>query len=134
MDFNEINWHDSIIKSIIIDRNFPGKNDTVKFEIEWSDNGKGELLFEEVYWANLNLNFGIVAEESILSALTLGVNDTDLISLYTKWKGLINDVKLNVYIINLNSSGGLIKIIAKSFKVTKQPMQPRGKFECSKNA
>ena len=119
MDFNEINWHDSIIKSIIIDRNFPGKNDTVKFEIEWSDNGKGELLFEEVYWANLNLNFGIVAEESILSALTLGVNDTDLISLYTKWKGLINDVKLNVYIINLNSSGGLIKIIAKSFKVTK---------------
>jgi len=44
-------------------------------------------------------------------------DDEDLAFLYSKWKGMINNIKLNSYIINLNSTGGQIKIIAKSFMV-----------------
>lgn len=116
--FNEIDWHDSIIKKMVIDRNSPGINDAIKFEMDWKSEGEGELLFEDVYWANFNLNFGIVAVESILNAYVSGIEDLNLKEVYSKWKGMLDDVYLNIYTINLNSSGGQIKIIAKAFKLT----------------
>jgi hypothetical protein len=116
MDFNEITWHDSIIKEVIIDRRLPGYNDTIKLIIEWVDIGNGVLIFEEVYWASLNFNFGIIADETIMHAFAVSSNDSDLSLLYEKWKGAINNVKLNAYTIQLNSSGSQIKIIAKDFR------------------
>ncbi|HTM67631.1 MAG TPA: hypothetical protein VL093_14995 [Flavipsychrobacter sp.] len=116
MNFNEYNWHDSIIKNIQIDRSNPGKTDTILFEIQWRENDKKSVLvFEEVYWASFNLNFGIVCNETILNAALLDSNDEDLRQFYLKWKGRMDDITLNPYMIELNSTGGRIKIIAKSF-------------------
>ena len=121
MKFNDLYWHDAIIRNIQIDRTNPGNDDSVLFEIEWhEDNEKGVLIFEEVYWASMNLNFGIIADESILSATQLDEQNEDLIKFYSKWKGTMNEVKLNTYRIELNSSGGEIKIIARRFKVDKK--------------
>lgn len=117
MKFDEVNWHDSIIKNISIDRNDPGNNDLIKLEIEWPDHKNGELVFKDVYWANLSLNFGVVADESILDAFLLERTDEDLINLYSKWKGAIDDIELNVYLISLNSTGGEIKIISRGFDI-----------------
>ncbi len=121
MKFKDFHWHDAIIRNIQIDRNNPGNDDSVWFEIEWSENNeKGLLVFEEVYWTSMNLNFGIIADESILVATQLDEQNEDLSKFYLKWKGAMNDVKLNTYKIELNSTGGEIKIIAKTFRVGKK--------------
>ncbi len=116
-DFNDFNWHDSIIKSINIDRNKPGINDNIKFIIEWAEGNKNELVFEEIYWAYMIFNFGIVADETILSACIGDDKNIDLIDFYSKWNGSMDSVNLNLYMIRLNSTGGIIKIIAKGFKI-----------------
>jgi hypothetical protein len=117
MNFNDFYWHDSVIKNIAIDRNNPGIVDTIYFDIYLTEGGTIDLIFEEVYWAKMTLNFGIVAEESILSAFVSGKDDKDLTYFYSKWKGLMDDVKLDCYVINLNSTGGEIKILSKGFRV-----------------
>ncbi len=117
MEFNEIHWHDSIIQEILIDRNRPGYDDIIKFKMDWIDRGKGVVIFEGVYWANFNLNFGIVSNESILDASVLEDDDPDLKELYKSWRGNIDEVKLKVYFIELSSTGGKIKIIAKGYRV-----------------
>jgi hypothetical protein len=120
MNFNDIYWHDAIIKNIQIDRNSPGIKDTIIFEVELpEEKGKTNFIFEEVYWASMNLNFGIVANETILSASELEESDQDLKNLYSKWKGVISDVKLKIYKFSLNSTGSEIKIIAKRFREDK---------------
>jgi hypothetical protein len=66
MNFNDFIWHDAVIENISIDRNNPGINDSIKFDICWPSNDKSILIFEDVYWANFNLNFGVIGDESIL--------------------------------------------------------------------
>jgi hypothetical protein len=118
MNFNDFYWHDSVIYNITINRNNPGVNDEIIFEIQWTEQkNKALLVFEEVYMSELKLNFGIVAEETILSASTLSKDNSYLAEFYTKWKGAMDDIKLNTYKIDLNSTGGKIIIIAKSFRV-----------------
>lgn len=116
MNFNDFYWHDAIIRNIHIDRNNPGIKDVIIFDIEWEEEVKKTVfVFEEVYWASMSLNFGIVANEAIFSASELEENDQDLESLYSKWNGLIDNVKLKIYKFTLNSTGSEIKIIAKKF-------------------
>jgi hypothetical protein len=117
MNFNDFDWHDAIIKKIELDRNNPGNCDEVKFEIIWPNGEIVDFVFEKVYWTSMKLNFGIVAEETILEAIQLDEQAEELTNLYFKWKGILDDVKLNTYKIGLNSTGGEIKIIAKSFVV-----------------
>jgi hypothetical protein len=100
--FYDLYWHDSTVTNITIDRSDPGHNDIIKLDIHWMDEGKGYLLFEDVYKLQLDMNFGIVANECILTASVASDR---------------NDPKLNVYTIELNSTGGMIKIIAKTLKV-----------------
>ena len=120
MNFTDFYWHDSIIKNITINRETPGEKDEIAIEIVWADNEERvNFVFEEVYWAKLDLNFGIVVDENIYQGYLLSNNDEDLINFYSKWKGLMDEIKPNVYEIELNSSGGRIKIIAKGFRVDK---------------
>jgi len=114
MNFNTFNWHDSVLQDIYIDRNQPGMKDSIKLKINFPEQGLYYIIFEDVYWANLYLNFGIVAEEAILNAQIEDENNDDLNNFYKKWKGLMNEVKLNLYKIEFNSSGSTIKIIAKN--------------------
>jgi len=133
MDFSrDFYWHDAVIKSIIIDRNNSGVLDEIGIDIVWpkeddndDDEDKNEeeiiqrIVFESVFWANLNLNFGYSGGDNILNAFMLNNNDEDLVNFYSTWKGLRDNIKLNVYVINLNTSGGKIKIIAKDFRIEK---------------
>src|ERR1700710_2952877 len=103
MNFNDFYWHDAKIKNIQIDRSNPGVEDTIIFDIDWPDGkGKSTILFEEVYWAQMKLNFGIVADETILNSIELDSDNQDLINFYSKWKGAMDEVKLNTYKIELN--------------------------------
>lgn len=118
MKFEEYYWHDSEIRSIKIDRKEPGKNDTILFDIDWYDKGSGILVFEDVYWARLNLNFGVVAPECIDSAFIANSNDADVVNFNEMWKDGLPDLVLTCFVIKTSSTGTEIKIIAKSFNVT----------------
>ena len=115
MEFNDFLWHDAIVKSISIDRNNPGINDLIKLEIQGLDGEVVDFVFTDVYFAQLNLNFGIVTTETILTAESGDENDSDLVNLYNKWKGHLSNVNLNTYIFKFNSTGSVIKIIAGGF-------------------
>lgn len=120
MNFNDFYWHDAIVKNIQIDRNNPGHQDTITLEIEWpEENGKANFVFEDVYWTTMNLNFGVVADETILSAFELDEHDQDLSDINSKWGKVLKDVKLKIYKFDLNSTGSEIKIIAKGFREDK---------------
>ncbi|ADB39484.1 hypothetical protein [Spirosoma linguale] len=110
MDFDDFHWHDSGLKSIHIDRSNPGYNDSIVLEIEWCDIGVGRLIFQEVYKAKFDLNFGIIAQESILDAYS--TRDDDELHLLTSTFE-IHD--LTCYVINTNSTSGQLKIYAKNF-------------------
>lgn len=114
MNINDYTWHDKVLLNINIDRRNSGIIDEVCFEIDDNEISKN-LVFREVYWLNLNLNFGMVAEESILNIQRLNDDDSDLLSLYKKWNGHLDEKSLSSYLIELNTSGGIIKIIAEDF-------------------
>jgi hypothetical protein len=116
MDFDDFTWHDSTIKKIEIDRNAPGVCDTISMEIMWVDGGNSTITFTDVYWSQFNMNFGVVASESIRSAY-IADNDNALLELYTKWNDNLNGINLNCYLIETNSTGSIFKIIAKGFEV-----------------
>lgn len=119
MEFNNLEWHDSIIKNIIIDRNNPGKNDMLQIEIIWTDGTNNILSFKDVYWVNLDMNFGVMSSESVFKAYSEGKENEIIKSFYHKWKGLINDIDLNFYEIETNSTRSKIKIIAQKFELEK---------------
>lgn len=117
MEFNNIDWHDSVIEQIIIDRKNPGKNDTIQISVCFNNIGRKNLVFKNVYWANIDMNFGIVSHESILKAFSEEKSNIEVKNLYLKWKGLIDDIDLNYYEIETNSTNSRIKIIAKGFEL-----------------
>ena len=132
MDFSrDFYWHDAVMKSIIIDRNNPTVVDEIGIDIEWpvgyknedDENNENEeeviqrIVFESVLWAKLDLDFSYLGSDTIRNAEMLDNNDEDLVNLYSTWKGFRDHIKLNVYVINLNTSGGKIKIIAKGFRI-----------------
>lgn len=116
MKFEDCNWHDLVIKDIRIDRCNPGKKDVIEFAIELENGNILKLLFGDVYWANLSLNFGIVALESISKAYIANERDFDLCNFRDKWKSILkNDIDtFKMYIFELSSTNSVIKIIAKN--------------------
>ena len=117
MDFNDFEWHDSIIESITIDRKEPGIKDEILLNIQWVNGKRSLIKFIDVYKAILDMNFGVIAQESIFAARILDNDDQDLIRFYSNWKGLMDDVKLSPYLIELNSTGSQIKILAKNIEI-----------------
>ncbi|WP_304964159.1 hypothetical protein, partial [Bacteroides congonensis] len=101
MKFEDYNWHDLEIKGITIDRNNPGKNDVIEFTIKLRNGSISKLLFQDVYWANLSLNFGIVASETINRVYIASEDDLDLLNFKNQWKSIlknnIEDYKMYVF-------------------------------------
>lgn len=116
MNFNDYDWHDSVIKKIEIQRDEFREQDTITIEIEWYDNTFNMLVLENVYKAQFDMNFGIVGIEAIDEAYT-SENDILLHDFYGKWNGLMDDIKLNCYVIKTSSTASELKIIAKGFKM-----------------
>jgi hypothetical protein len=117
MEFNELNWHDSAINKILINRNNPGKNDIIQIEMVWPDGTNNIISFKDVYWANLDMNFGVVSAESVFHAYSEGKENEIVKSFYLRWKGMINNIDLNYYEIETNSTKSKIRIIAKKFTI-----------------
>lgn len=114
MDFNDFEWHDSAIRNIRIDRTRPGKQDTIEFEVEF-DNGLFRIVFESVYQASFQMNFGVIpveGAETIYWAHQEGRENEMVQEFYKSTKGFFDQVPLNYYEIETNSTGSKIQIVA----------------------
>lgn len=65
-------------------------------------------------WANLNLNFGVVALETIRQAYIAGNDDEDLQRVHDIYKSYSKKLSENLscYVIETNSTASIIKIVA----------------------
>src|SRR5262245_34601591 len=119
MNFNELEWHDSLIKKITVDKSNGGINDKIIIEVVWANNNSRELvIFEEVYWGLFDLNFGIIADDSFRHAIMIDQGD-ELAQFIAKWPTLYSNKPLKIYTFILNSTGSEFKIIAENFRIQK---------------
>ncbi len=117
-DFNSLPWHDAILKSLSIDRSRPGDNDTVRFVIDWPDDGPSSFIeFGKCYGLTAHMNFGIHTCECILAAECITASD-ELDALKAKWLKMTIDLDgIKCYQIITNSTGSVIKIYAFDFMI-----------------
>lgn len=107
--FNNFEWHDAILHNIIIDR----LSDTIKLSVEWLDNNISEIVFEECYAFNSNMNFGIASPESLLMAEAIYIDSDETILIKNKWKKVGVELdNLVEFRIETNSTASIIKIFA----------------------
>lgn len=117
-DFNLLEWHDATLNSINIDRSNAGLNDSIELHIVWPSGIENKLIFNDVYYANLSLNFGIIAEECISDANIIDDSNIDLVKIKEKWSKLYEGIKdLRGFEILTASTGSKIEIFALSFKL-----------------
>lgn len=116
IDFNDYEWHDAVLKDLHIDRSNPGHNDTISMDIVWPDKTKSIIIFEDVYKAIMELNFGAIGTDCILEADIAPGNDKDLVALKDEWKDA-NIGEVHCYVFQTTTAGSKIKIIAKNFTV-----------------
>jgi hypothetical protein len=120
-NFNHLPWHDACLKFIYIDRQNPGENDVVKILVDWpEEQGSSYIEFSDCYAFKANMNFGIVACESILFAKCF--TDSEVLnSIRKEWSTLGVDLKeLKCFEITTNSTNSIISIYALNFKITNQ--------------
>jgi hypothetical protein len=114
----DIEWHDQLLTSVKIDRYKPGYNDSIELNV-LVDDSEMVLTFTDVYFADLKLNFGIIAEETIRYAIVKD-DDSEIFNIKKEWKNVgvyLDD--LFCFEINTNSTNSLIKIFALSYTLKK---------------
>jgi len=116
--YNKLPWHDSALLNIEIDRNNPGENDSVRIFVKWPDGTEGSIVFNDCYFFEAKMNFGVVAEESILNAVCSGDGD-ELSLIRNKWSQLGVELgNLLCYTINTNSTNSSLKVFSLSMSVS----------------
>lgn len=116
--FDSLPWHDAELLSVSIDRSSAGNSDTVAFVIKWPDGNKSDIVFKDCYLFDAQMNFGIVAEESILEGVCLDESD-QISEIKNKWQPLgveLNDIRC--YRIITNSTNSRIEIYALSYTLS----------------
>jgi hypothetical protein len=113
--FEDLPWHDAVILSIDIDRRRPGVADGVVLAMEWPDDRRSKIRFLECYAFDARLNFGVVAAETVRSAIERGSTD-ELERIRDKWRSVSVDLSaLKSFIIETNSTASTIIIFARTW-------------------
>jgi hypothetical protein len=116
-NFNNLPWHDADLQLIYIDRRKPGGKDVIKFLIIWPVGYYSTIEFYDCYALTANMNFGIVACESILAAECL-IESEDLCSIRNEWsKAGVNLDNLKCFKITTNSTNSIVNIFALGFRM-----------------
>lgn len=114
--FESFHWHDATLTKIVIDRSNPGRKDEIELHIIWPNGKKNKMIFKKVYFAKLDLNFGVIALESIADANIISNEDIELISFKNIWRNHFEGIEqLTGFEITTNSTAGKIRIYAMSF-------------------
>lgn len=118
-EFNNLPWHDAILKEIIIDRE---TQDVISVSVIWPediDTNKYALIeFFSCYAFRSKMNFGMFGPDSIMTASCENTSE-ELDQLRSIWKEMRIDLsEVDCFRIETNTTGSEIKIFAKSFKIT----------------
>jgi len=116
-EFLSYPWHDTEILNIVIDRRQPGDKDTVEISIRWPDDSYALLCFTDCYAAELQMNFGVVATESIYS-VSYVVDRQDIAEIKKKWAPLLEMPNLVCFEIETNSTASNLRIYAMGCSIT----------------
>jgi hypothetical protein len=120
INFNDLEWHDAEILDIQIDRRDPGNFDAVKLFIRWPDKTKSVAIFSECYKFIADMNFGVIANEMILSGDVISTSDT-LLKIREVWDKLNVDLnKLRCYKLVTSSTASKILIYSTDFSIEKE--------------
>lgn len=110
--FNDLPWHDAVLRGIVINRRQPGASDQIRLEVTWLDGASDAVVFTQCYYSEMSLNFGVVAEETIRHA-TENSEDPFLHSLRQTWNELnVSLDRLTCFRFETNSTGSRICICA----------------------
>lgn len=120
-NFNDLPWHDAIIQTININRTVPGKKDIIEMLITWPNGSNSSMVeFFDCYAFVANMNFGVVAPETILTAECL-YESVELNSIRKKWLQVGIDLQLlKCFKVVTNSTNSIINIYAENFKIINQ--------------
>jgi hypothetical protein len=115
--FDLLAWHDAQLLAICIDRTNPGKNDTIKIKVRWPSGIINTVVFSNCYRLDVNMNFGIIAEETIAEAYIISSTKC-MEEIKLKWNklGIVLDA-LVCYRFVTNSTNSLIEIYATELEV-----------------
>jgi hypothetical protein len=104
-------WHESSLISVKVDRQNPGEQDIVEIAIRLLDDEVVFLRFRNCYLFEAKMNFGIVADESILSAsVRNNGKEIEFISNFF-FLGQVPIAPILALEINTISTGSKIKIV-----------------------
>ncbi|WP_061266548.1 hypothetical protein [Leptospira interrogans] len=116
-EFNNLPWHDAELLLIEINRTLPGHNDSISILVEWPDELKSRITFTNCYGFEARMNFGFIAEESILRA-SINNEQEKLYIIKENWKSMGVDLdNLKCYEIETNTTGSLLLIYAIDFQI-----------------
>lgn len=116
-NFNDLTWHDANLQIFYIDRQKPGEQDIVKILIDWPDGNNSSIIeFYDCYALTMDMNFGVIACESILTAECL-TDSKELTSIRNEWHEVgVNLEGLKHFKITTNSTNSIINIYALAFR------------------
>jgi hypothetical protein len=115
--FESMEWHDSVLLSLNIDRCDPGERDEVTLVVEWRDGRKEKVRFTHCYALDAQMNFGVTAPESIRAARCIA-DSPKLAEMRQRWTALGVDLgDLRCFEITTNSTASEIRIYAKRLEV-----------------
>ncbi len=116
-DFFTLPWHDAEIKLIVIDRQTPGENDSVRFCLRWPDQTESDVVFYGCYAFSGQMSFGIIAAETILE-VRLATHGAELEVIKGRWRALgVELPDLKCYEIETNSTASILKVFANRFAI-----------------
>lgn len=116
--FEALDWHDAVLLQLNIDRQTPGKSDEVSLLIEWLDGRKQQVRFTNCYAFDAQMNFGVIAPESIRSARCIA-DSQKLAEIRQRWIALgVNLEDLWCFEITTNSTASEVRIYAKLFELS----------------
>lgn len=117
--FNDLPWHDAVLLELLIDRRNSGEEDKVRMLVRWPDGRISSLVFRDCYQFVSEMNFGVIAEESILRA-ECTANGVEIQKIRDKWSSIGIDLsELFCCSIQTNSTNSKLNIYALSMSISK---------------
>lgn len=116
--FNALDWHDTELQELLIDRRTPGERDEAVLTLRWPGGRTQRLRFTDCYTLEANLNFGVIAPETLYTARC--VPDSPRLEAVRKtWAHLGADLSgLLLFELETNSTSSTLRIVAKGFELS----------------
>ncbi len=116
-DFISLPWHDAELRELTIDRRIPGTHDRVTMSIVWPNAENSVITFYNCYALIAEMNFGVIARETILSASIL-LQDPHLSTICQQWSQSGADLRsVKCFRIETASTASVIKIYSELFEI-----------------